>query len=245
MNIKHAGLLILCFVSQTVLGSTAIPDTAVSACQLKPSRWADISSQIAEMISKLFHNEGSVVQKRDLLIGLDSREESSLLRLAEERSKFAQRKLSRNIIIKDSGLLPEQDADELETESKLAQLEAEQLQNRIDRSTIKSPFPGIVVRLNTEIGEKVSDEPLLSVANLESLHAEIVIDADWYRHAQTGDLLAIIIQGREKAVNGKIKTIDPLIDAASHTFTIIAELDNRKNDLIAGQRCGLATLNET
>ena len=245
MNMKHAVVTILCIFSQAVIGSTAIPDTAVSACQLKPSRWADISSPLPGVVSKVFVKQGAAVKQGDALIGLDSREESSLLRLAEERSKFAQRKLSRNIIIKDSGLLPEQDADELETESKLAQLEAEQLQNRIDRSTIKSPFSGIVVRLNTEIGEKVSDEPLLSVANLEKLHAEIVIDADWYRQAQTGDLLAIIIQGRENAVYGKIKTIDPLIDSASHTFTVIAELDNRMNDLIAGQRCGLATLNET
>ena len=82
MNIKHAGLLILCFVSQTVLGGTAIPDTAVSACQLKPSRWADISSPLPGVVSKVFVKQGTAVQKGDSLIGLDSREESSLLRLA-------------------------------------------------------------------------------------------------------------------------------------------------------------------
>jgi len=242
---KQAVVTILCIFSQAVFGSTAIPDTAVSACQLKPSRWADISSPLPGIVSKVFVKQGSNVRKGDSLVSLDSREEQSLLRLAKERHEFAQRKLSRNIIIKNSGLLPEQDADELETDAKLAELETEQLKDRIERSTITAPFTGTVVQLNTEIGEKISEEPLLSVANLNTLHAEIVIDADWYRKARTNDLLGIVIQGRENLVYGKIKTIDPVIDAASHTFTIIAELDNRMNNLIAGQRCGLATLNET
>lgn len=236
---------ILAIAPQLVLATTPIPDTAVSACQLKPSRWADISSPLPGVISQVFVKQGVTVNRGDSLVGLDNKEETSLLRLAEERAEFASRKLSRNSVIRDSGLLPEQEADELETESKLAKLEAQQLKDRIDRSIIKAPFSGTVVQINTEVGEKISDEPLLSVANLQQLHAELVIDADWYRYAVVGNLLGLIIQGHDDLVFGKIKTIDPLIDAASYTFTVIVELDNQSKKLLAGQRCGLSTLEET
>jgi len=245
MKIRLFTLGVLITTAQLTYANTAIPDTAVSACQLKPSRWSDISSPLPGVISKVFVAQGARIQRGDALIGLDSREEKSLLQLAKERSQFAQRKLSRNSVIKDSGLLPEQEADELETESKLAALEAEQLKNRIERSVIKSPFSGVVVRINTEVGEKVSDEPLLSVANLEKLHAEVVIDADWYRKAVVGNIMGLVVQGHDNLVFGKIKTVDPLIDAASNTFTILVEVENQNSRLIAGQRCGLSSLEET
>lgn len=55
---------------------------------------------------------------------------------------------------------------------------------------------------------------------------EVILLASRYDQEVKGESVNLFIVGKDKAFEGKVKTVDPIIDAASNTFAVTLSLDD-------------------
>lgn len=126
--------------------STRAIGTVVAMKQL------EVRNELAGSISELGFSSGATVDKGQLLVQFDVRQERASLAGAEAEAKLAKQNLDRREGLKNSAAFSAQDADKARADFESAQARAQGLQAVIDKKTIKSPFKGRVGITNLQPG---------------------------------------------------------------------------------------------
>lgn len=210
------------------------------SCMVEPSRRVLLSTAVPGIARRVLFERGDIVQSGAPLLELHGDVERAQLALANERVQFARRRLARNRELIARQLMSAHEADELRTELRLAELEANRAQADLDRRSVASPFTGIVHDRRVSIGEYVAVEPFAELISLDPLHVELVLRAEAFGLLREGmelslQLLAPVNAGRM----ARIALLDRAIDAGSGTFRVRAMLANPDLALPSGVNCRL------
>jgi RND family efflux transporter MFP subunit len=175
---------------------------------------------------------------------------------AREKMEFAQRKFQRRKEMAEQKLGSLQERDDAEAE--LAQARAELLlaQEAVQQAkqeyqqqssmlalrTVRSPFNGVVVDQMLYPGEIVdgsgNKRAILKLAQLDPLRVRVVVPMKLFATIKPGARMEITPElGGKSAHTAAVRSVDRLVDAASGTFTAIADMPNRQLDVPAGVRC--------
>ena len=236
------GGLLLCLSGQSYGDALA---GAVLSCLLEPSQEIGISSQVAGIVKTMKVERGDRIRKGQALFSLESGVEQAALETARAKAEFASRKVERNKDLLKKGLLSDYEQDELLTDMKLGDLAVREAEVRLEQRTLISPVEGVVVQRLAAPGEYVGTDPVLELASLNPLHAELILQADYYGQIQPGAGVNLMIgQGQAIAYRGEVTLVDKLIDAASGTFGIQVRVPNPDFSLPAGLKCRIALAGE-
>jgi RND family efflux transporter MFP subunit len=178
------------------------------------------------------------------------------VRSGESRVEYSLKKHGRQEELFKQSFISAQARDEAATERKLAESELkEAIDNRrvaeleyrrqtevVKLKTIVSPVNGVVMERLMHPGEVaeagVGRKPILKVADVETLHVEVVLPVEAYGRVKVGGKADVIpdapIGGRYSAT---VAVVDRVFDAASGTFGVRLALPNAKRQLPAGLRC--------
>jgi RND family efflux transporter MFP subunit len=104
--------------------------------------------------------------------------------------------------------------------------------------TLRSPFDGVVVERYASVGERVEEKPLLRLAAIDRLRVEMVAAIAMFGRLQPGQTLIVLpeLPGASPR-EARIVQVDQVLDPASNTFRLRAELPNTQAPLPAGLRC--------
>lgn len=178
------------------------------------------------------------------------------IRSGESRVEYSLKKHGRQEELFKQSFISAQARDEAATERKLAESELkEAIDNRrvaeleykrqnevLKLKTIVSPVSGIVMERLMHPGEVaeagVGRKPILKVADVETLHVEVVLPVEAYGKVKVGSKADVM---PDAPVGGKyvatVSVVDRVFDAASGTFGVRLTLPNAKRHLPAGVRC--------
>ena len=210
------------------------------SCLLVPSQSIELSSPVPGVVSRSELERGAQVTEGQILVRLDDRQDRATIALAQARMDFADRRIERNQTMLSQNLLADQEADELQTERALAELELKQAQSVASLKVIRSPITGWVLRVDRHKGEYVGTDPLAELIALDPLKAELVFPARVLNQISVGDSVTLNIQFSDQPVSAIIDAIDPLVDPSSGTFGARATFANPAGAIRAGLRCELA-----
>jgi RND family efflux transporter MFP subunit len=131
-----------------------------------------------------------------------------------------------------------------ELEHKMAQVDMEQAQARLDRRSIRSPVNGVVSDVTIRPGEYVYEQtPLMTIAEIDPLYVKVFIPVRHYRKVHIGTNAEVM---PEEPIGGVYKAqvtlVDRVFDTASSTFGVRLELPNPGYTLPAGMRCRIRFL---
>lgn len=243
-------LLLACLLTPTpVLAQEAGSATAAErplvlptmGCMIEPSMRIDISSPVQGVIDSLPVKLGQPVRKGSVLFALKSGVEKASVDLAQVRTEFAARQVDRNDALFKEKLISTHERDEFNTEFLVAQSELAHAQQVLAQRTVTSPINGVVIDRFGDPGEFVGTDPILVLASLDPLNVEMVLPYESFGSIPPGAEVTIYpaepVGGEHKA---RVTLIDPIIDAASGTFRVRAELRNRDKKLPAGIKCQAA-----
>jgi RND family efflux transporter MFP subunit len=199
------------------------------------------------------------VRRGDVLVELESATERAAVELARaraemdgaERARLANVKLGTHKEVRakrlfDSNVLSLDLREESETAAELARLELQQAREDrrlaslqlvqaeeiLRRRTIRSPVDGVVVDRLMQPGERVDEEVILRVAQIDPLLVEVTLPSAMFGKASVEPEL-----GGDQVYFASVKTVDKVIDAASGTFDVHLELPNPDQALPSGQHC--------
>jgi RND family efflux transporter MFP subunit len=196
------------------------------------------------------------IERAAAAIAKQRSEMEGAVRSGESRVDFSTKKYERAQNLHGQNYLSAQARDEAATERRLAESELRDAQDNrklaelelvrqleiIRLKTIRSPVNGIVIERMQHPGELaeagVGRKPMLKLAEIDTLHVEVLLPAAAYGKVKLGQEVEVIPEipagSRHMAT---VKVIDRLLDAASGTFGVRLELANRSHRIPAGIRC--------
>lgn len=218
--------------------SASVFDDGQISCLLEPSDDIQLSSQVNGVARKIHVKRGDAVKRGQLLVSLKSQVERIQLDLAKARDELSSKKIERNKELMQKQLLSGHETDELLTEREIATLEVAYARANLSRRSIYSPVTGLVTEKNISVGEYVGNEPIMTIVVLNPLHAEVVLNSNYYGEIKQGQKVKVIVdeQGGH-SLDGTVSTVDKVIHAASGTFGIQVEVENKNQKLPSGLKC--------
>jgi HlyD family secretion protein len=215
-------------VRTDVVAEREVVSTITATGQVRALRQVNISSDVMGRVTELLVEEGSEVQEGDVLLSIDpsqisaavSRARASLsqaeAQVAQQRANLfqAERDLTRlrGIAELDSALVTRQSLEEAETRVEVqgallrsslygaeqAEAGLAEAEDQLNRTTIRAPISGRVIRLNIEEGETAvvgtMNNPgslLLTIGDLSAIEAVLAVDETDVPRIAVGDMAVV------------------------------------------------------
>lgn len=154
-------------------------------------------------------------------------------------------------------MIPQQQRDEARAELEVARMALKQAQDNrtlnehefaqantlVEQRIVRSPIDGVVVEQRAYPGEFVYENPIMAIAQIDPLRVEAIVPARYYGRIHAGASVHIepeLELGSVGGLDATIASVDPVIDAASGTFSVHLDLPNTEHTIPGGQRCTLA-----
>lgn len=234
-------------------------------CVISPSEVVDVGSPVDGLLAEISVERGDTVERGQVLARLDSSMEKATvavaraqadmqgeLRSREASLEFGQRKQERVEELFQRKAVAHQERDEATTDaevaqhqlvqakenSRLAKLELDRAIVALRQRTIRSPISGVVTDRMLSVGERVDEQALLRIAQIDPLRVEVIAQAKLFGTIREGMQARVMPESPADGSHmATVTIVDPVIDAASGTFGIRLELPNPQGQIPGGLRC--------
>jgi RND family efflux transporter MFP subunit len=201
-----------------------------------------IASEIAGVVVELRARDGQTVARGATLARL--RQETAALRLAsaegqlteaQARLKLANGRRERAQKMWDERVISRQELDDALSEveagaGRVAQLEADvaRLKDELERTTIRAPFAGVVVKEHTAVGEWIAaGGEVVELVDIGDLEVTLEVPESFYGGLELGEEVEVSLSALPgRRFEGKIRAIVPQADARARTFPVKVALAN-------------------
>lgn len=207
-------------------------------CLVQPLVEVSVSSAVPGVVHEIKVKRGDEVRKDQTLVRLVSGIERAAYDLAKARAEFAERRNERNVDLVEEKLISSNEKDEIETDALLAQLEMREALEVLRLRTIRSPITGVIADITIDPGERVGNDEMMLISQLDPLQVEVVVPVALYGSIQAGGKGIVRPETPfEGEFEATVTTVDRVVDAASGTFGVRLELPNGDGKLPAGLKC--------
>jgi membrane fusion protein, heavy metal efflux system len=237
----------------------------ILGCLLTPQAEVDVGSPVVGVLAKVLIDRGDSVKKGQLLAQLVDDVERATVKSSSQRFEnkadvaaakaayeFAQKKANNADELLAQKFISQQAHDQAVAEAQVAAMRYAQTQEQrivareelavanaqLALRSITAPFSGVVVERYLQAGARVEDKPIAKLAQIDPLHAEVVVSASRFGSIRKGSLATLTpdLQG-STPVNVKVSRVDAVIDAASNTFRVRLTVPNPGEQIPSGLRC--------
>jgi multidrug efflux system membrane fusion protein len=205
----------------------------------EPDRRVELRTEAEGRVNRILVGRAQAVASGELLFALDSRDREA--RLAQATSLVNQREIEYAAI---QNLRGQQFTTEVQAAEALAQLESaravrESMQLEMANTTIEAPFDGVVQERQIEIGDFVRvGDSLAEFVDLDPIIVTGNVNEREISHIKVGGSgSAILVDGSE--VQGSVRYISRVADAATRTFLVELAVPNPDNAIRAGSTARL------
>jgi RND family efflux transporter MFP subunit len=201
-----------------------------------------VAAEVEGVVERLQAREGDRVEKGNPLARL--RKSDFALRLqalegqlkeAQARRQLARASLERSQGLSDEKIISRQQLDDAVSEAeawqgRVAQLEADvsRLRDDLERTTVRAPFSGVVVREHVAEGEWLSEGgAVVELVDLDDLEVTVQVPESSFDGIATGvsaQMRIASLGGLE--VEGTVRTVVPQANPQSRTFPVKVALAN-------------------
>lgn len=263
--VKYVILLFTTFLLTHATPSGAATIDEALDCLIEPYVTVNVGSGVPGQLDSVQVDRGDQVKKGQVIATLDARVEKatieihraratmlSSIKAGEVRLEMSMAQNARNEGLFRRALISADDMDEFKTNKRLAEyslLEAQDAKRLAElelqrgladlaRRTIRSPINGVVVKRFLSAGERVEQESIAQLAQLDPLRVEVFAPVSLLNDITVGMRAEVHLQAPLNSVHtAQVTVVDRVVDAASSTFGVRLELPNRDNRLPAGLRC--------
>lgn len=220
---------------------------------LAPKFAVDIKSEVTATVAEVLVTEWVPVRKGQVLARLDSREADAALAAAKANlaqalaaEQAAVRELERVEKLKAYGLATAQNLDDARTarDAAAAAAEAARAQVRgaetyLSKTLIVSPMDGIVAYRGVSAGDRVESMgggPMFKLVDNSVFDLTVTVPSTRAGELEEGQVLRFAVDTLAgRTFEGRVRFINPTVDPASRTVSVVAEVRNDDRALRGGQ----------
>lgn len=237
-------------VNTVVIERRDLPIVVNAVGRLIPNREVVLSSEVAGIVKLYSVDTGDAASADTMVVALDPLDYQLALNEAEANllATRARHAAARNSFQRAGQLLPDKVItpeyyDKIEADFKAAQAAVSQVEavvditrRRLDKTVIKAPFDGLVVRRLVETGQNINvGDPVLAIADMLSMRVKIHVNEQDYVHLDRDDAVTVMIESYpERSFPGQVDRIGVKADPQTNTFEVEVLVNNADLVLKAG-----------
>ncbi|MAS96745.1 MAG: hypothetical protein CMO55_26435 [Verrucomicrobiales bacterium] len=197
-------------------------------------RRSRLSSRTTGLVEKMGVDAGSIVNKGDVLMALDTRlaeiameQIDAEIEQAEVELADAKRRVEEVTGLAKTGGFAKSEAETLQAAEQIAEASLKQLQVRkreqaelIERHKLVAPFSGIISDKISEEGEWVqTGTPVLELVEMDNLRFDIQVPQEFLEQVRDAESVRVVLDSYpERTFEAKIDVLVPVKDSVSRTF---------------------------
>ncbi len=227
------------------------PPEAVTTIVAKQEQWASsltaigtmaavqgvtVSADLPGTVDRIAFESGKFVNKGDLLVQLDTRQERAQLTTIDSQREFANLNYDRMRGLLDQRVISRAEFDRAVTDQKQSEAQIGEVNATISRKTIRAPFSGVLGIRQVNLGQYLAPgDPIVLVQSLDPIYANFGVpqqDASQVRLGRTVRITAEELSGA--GFEGRITAVDPRVDEQTRNLQVQATLRNRGGQLRPG-----------
>lgn len=227
------------------------PPVTVTSYQVKTDTWVseltavgdlnavqgvEVAAELAGKVVKIGFEPGSLVKKGDLLVAQDTTSEQAQLPGLIAQVDLARSELERADQMLAGEIISQSDYDKTKADYDLAMSQVNNLKSVIAKKNIRAPFAGQLGIRRVNLGQMLREgDPIVSLQNLDPIFADFSLpqqQISLVRNGQTVRMSCDALPGETR--EGRVTTINPLVDSATRNIRIQATLGNKDGKLRPG-----------
>ncbi len=197
---------------------------------------ADLSSELAGIVTRIAFKPGDDVKQGQLLIQL--RDDSDRAQLAALRATAEQnaQTYARNVALLKTNAISKQQYDIANANMKSSRAQAEAQAALVEKKAIRAPFAGRVGIRMVDVGQYVNaGTALVTLQQLDPIYVDFSVPQQQAGLLRPGDLVTLTSDGaRDRTFTGHVVATDPKVDPVTRNLRVRAEISNPNKILIPG-----------
>jgi membrane fusion protein, multidrug efflux system len=194
-----------------------------------------VSSDLPGVVEKISFESGRTVRQGDLLVQLDTRQETAQLAAAQAQSELAKLTVDRLTGLIKTGIAAQADWDKADAELKQAQAKIGEVKATIARKTIRAPFTGILGIRQVNLGQYLeAGAPIVPLQSLDPIYVNFSVPQQDAARLKEGIAVKVKSENAGTEATGKLTALDSLIDSATRNVQIQATFANPNGKLRPG-----------
>lgn len=186
-------------------------------------------------LREILVREGTTVDKGTPLFKIDDAEISAdVARLTAECDLAAQAlERTRELYAQEASSKSEMELAEANWRSAEARLQLEQI--RLDRTTVRAPFAGIVGERFVSVGDYVtSSTSLTTLQTFDPQRAAFQVPERYAQDVAEGQIVTFHVAATATVYRGTVNFVNPVVQLPGRTIEVKAQVPNPRRELIPG-----------
>lgn len=203
---------------------------------LRAIQGVDVTTEVAGLVKNIEFTPGTQVSAGKLLVKLNDDAEVAQLQVFLAAQEIARVTYERDKAQLAVAAVSQQTVDNDEASLKGAIAQVNQQKAVIDKKIIRAPFSGRLGISNVNPGQYVNPgDKIVTLQSLDPIYVDFYIPQQSLKLVKKGQTVNIISDSYPgKIFNGKITTINPIVDAATRNIQIEATISNPQQMLLPG-----------
>ncbi len=196
----------------------------------------DISGSMAGLVKDIGFQSGQEVKRGQVLVRLDVDVEMGDLRSAEAELALARTSYDRNVALLRSNTVSVAALEKTEAELKVRQAKVAGLHAQIAKKSVAAPFDGVLGVRKIDLGQYVQPgQVVVNVQDLSLMLCDFTVSQKDLSAVMVGQPVRMTTDAwPDKAFDGTIAAIEPLVDAKTGMVTVQAKFPNTTRQLRPG-----------
>lgn len=228
-----------------------VPAATISTAEAKRATWSEtlsavgtveaingiaVTSRTSGVVESIRFQSGDQVDKGDLLITLEQKEDKASLAALQAAATLAEQNLQRYQRLYKKGSVSKAQLDEMQSKRDQAAAQAKAQKARLEYKDINAPFSGQLGIRQVDLGQYIA--PGTSIVMLQSLspiYVSFALPEQELPKIAEGLPVTVKVESQPgKTFKGEIDAVNPGVDPATRNFSVQAKFANASKLLRPG-----------
>lgn len=211
-------------------------ETVSAVGSLRAAESVVMKPELAGRIETVHFEEGQRVAKGDVLFTLDASLVRAEVREWEATVAMTQREAARAAELIEKKLTSQSDVDAKNSTNQVNMARLSSAKTRLDKTTIRAPFAGIVGLRLVSPGAYVNiGDPLVTLTQVDPLKLDVRVPEVYLARLAAGQKLSVELDAFPgQSFHGSVAAIDPQLDPNGRSVVLRASLGNPDGKLRPG-----------
>lgn len=222
-------------VTVSVVRSEQVLDGVRAMGTFVANEQVDLASEISGKVTAIYIKEGQSVEKGEVLLRINDDDLQAQMNRYEFQLKTLAEKLERQRVLLRSEAVSQEAFDAVQTEYNVLQADMNILRVKIERSSIKAPFAGVVGFRYVSDGAYIQPgSQIAQLVDFSKLRVEFAIPEKYISMPLVGQKIYFTTEGSDRQNRATIYAMEPLVNDATRTIVLRAMFDNAAGRLRPG-----------
>lgn len=195
-----------------------------------------VSADLPGTIDKIHFESGQWVQKGDILVELDTRQERAQLANIEAQRDLARINFNRAQELVKAGVISHSEYDNASAQQKATEAQVGDVQAAIARKTIRAPFSGLVGIRQVSLGQYLAaGQAIVALQSVDPIYVNFGVPQQDTSVMTPGHVVRVTngeLPGM--AFSGRITALDSVVNEQTRNIQVQVTLANKENKLRPG-----------